>query len=539
MTTEPGSTSHASVADRRTGPAAPASGDDGPAPLPRVLIVGGGAAGVLVAIHLLRQVRDPVLVEIAEPRAHLGEGVAYSTRNSAHLLNVPAGRMSALPDDPDHFRAWAGAGASSFLPRRRYAQYLVDLLAEAREAAAPGVTLRHRCDRVLGLRPRAAGGFTALLPHRFLRDYDAVVLATGYSGPGAFPMGKASGASASGALAGATTDGATTVGGLADDATDGATGAATDGGSTDGAAIVDDVWRDLIPAGTSDLIAVGTGLTFVDVAASHLRGSPSATITGISRHGWLPHVHHGHHGEHPAFTLQPTTTALDMVGYLRSLGEEWQAGVDALRPHIPTIWRQSPLVVRDRFLAEEGTWWNVHRHRMAPEVAQSIRAWQDEGRLRIVTGSIDAVTQAGERLQVTLNTGQTVSGDALVNCTGREPRPVRGLLRELIDTAVAQPGPLGWGLSVEIPSMRVRRTAEDVHDTLFAIGPVAIGELFETTAIPEIRVQAARLAEQLRDALATRPGAERGTGQAAIGSGRLAAGPAPSMASLPFSATSQ
>src|SRR5690606_40841097 len=82
-----------------------------------VAIVGGGAAGTLAAIHLLRQARPGSRIAVYEPSPRPGEGVAYSTRRREHLLNVPAGRMSALPDGPADFLPWpagregyAGAG---------------------------------------------------------------------------------------------------------------------------------------------------------------------------------------------------------------------------------------------------------------------------------------------------------------------------------------------------------------------------------------------------------------------------------------------
>ncbi|MBU6148257.1 MAG: FAD/NAD(P)-binding protein [Actinomycetales bacterium] len=447
---------------------------------PRLLIVGGGAAGCLVAIQVLRRARGPLLIEVAEPRPRLAEGVAYATGDPAHVLNVPAGRMSALPEQPDDFRRWAGSDASAFLPRGRYAQYLRDVLAQAIADAPPQVTFRHRQDRVLSLRARTGGGFTAVLPHRFRRDVDVVILATGYDGPGS-------------------------PGDAVDDAR-----SRPDCGDL----IVDDVWaaRDTSarapsttsqasPEGPRELIAIGTGLTFVDQAATHLGRAPENTIIGISRHGWLPHAHRGHHGEPPPFTATSDTEVGDMVTFLRGLGDKWQDGVDALRPHIQTIWRQSTDEQRQRFLTENGAWWSVHRHRMAPEVAERLRSWQSEGRLQIVRGAVSEVSRSGSRVVVTTTGGQVISGDALLNCTGRDGRPRRGLAAELLTRGLATSGPMGWGLGVDLPSLRVRRSATEAHTSLYAIGPLVLGELFETTAIPEIRAQAALIAEAVCSAL--------------------------------------
>src|SRR5947209_14128853 len=98
-----------------------------------IAIVGGGCSGLLVAVQLHRQGYEGQIT-IVEPRAELGRGLAYSTRFDEHLLNVPAGKMSALPDEPAHFLEWLqarefpGAGPSLFAPRRVYGEYLSDLL---------------------------------------------------------------------------------------------------------------------------------------------------------------------------------------------------------------------------------------------------------------------------------------------------------------------------------------------------------------------------------------------------------------------------
>ena len=74
----------------------------------------------------------PPLLMIIEPRAELGRGIAYGTTDPGHLLNVRAGCLSALPDEPDHFTTWArrhtDADGTSFLPRAWYGEYLRSLL---------------------------------------------------------------------------------------------------------------------------------------------------------------------------------------------------------------------------------------------------------------------------------------------------------------------------------------------------------------------------------------------------------------------------
>ena len=76
---------------------------------PHVVIIGGGASGVLMAAHLLRAPQGQAQVTIIEGRPMLGCGIAYSTSDPDHLLNTHASSMSAFPDRPDHFRDWLAA----------------------------------------------------------------------------------------------------------------------------------------------------------------------------------------------------------------------------------------------------------------------------------------------------------------------------------------------------------------------------------------------------------------------------------------------
>lgn len=74
-------------------------------PTATIAIIGGGVSGTLTAFHLVRQ-ETPARVILIDPRPDFGLGLAYSTPSLRHLLNVPAGKVSALPEQPDHFLNW-------------------------------------------------------------------------------------------------------------------------------------------------------------------------------------------------------------------------------------------------------------------------------------------------------------------------------------------------------------------------------------------------------------------------------------------------
>src|SRR5690348_10350389 len=114
----------------------------------RIAIVGGGASGVLTAIHLARCWTEPARLQVIlyDDAARVARGAAYSTDNPRHVLNVPAGRMSAFADEPEHFVRWLqrrdpGATAESYRPRTEYGDYLAHCLAQ--HARGIGLVVRH------------------------------------------------------------------------------------------------------------------------------------------------------------------------------------------------------------------------------------------------------------------------------------------------------------------------------------------------------------------------------------------------------------
>ena len=461
---------------------------------PTVAIVGGGASGVLTAVHLLRR-RVPVRVALVEERSRLGRGVAYSTTCDAHLLNVPAGGMSAFADEPGHFLHWARARrpeahAGSFLPRRLYGEYLEWCLEEEIAAArrrTPFTALRGRVTAVAsgpgGAALRLAGGDTLWASQ--------VVLAMGNSAAPAPARGPSAGP-----------------------------GPLRDAWQADAVA-------DLPPA--RPVVLIGTGLTAVDVMLSLEETGFDGPIHAVSRRGLFPQPHQAAPSSAgvPAPTAAPALPATperarELVGAIRAeirlaaaLGRDWHGVVDGLRPHTQALWAALPEAERARLHRHALRYWEVHRHRMAPEVADLIERLRRSGRLQVTAGHVVSVTATSGGAAVTVrprgaraagtsspSAEFTLEGGAVIRCTGpRERLDSVGdpLLDGLFAGGDARPGPLGLGLAVDGDGRLLDR-AGDPSDTLWALGPLRRGALLETTAIPEIREQAATLARILPEA---------------------------------------
>jgi uncharacterized NAD(P)/FAD-binding protein YdhS len=420
----------------------------------RVVVVGAGFAGTATTVALLRTGR-PLDVTLVERSGVFGRGVAYSTDDPQHLLNVCAGRMSALDDRPGDLVEWCEEPADEYIPRGRYGDYLQAVLARYDRGR-----VRRVHDEAVALERGAVitrGGERL--------EADAVVLATGISPPAAVrgPVGHP--------------------------------------------AYVADPWdRDAVAAlsGRDEVLIVGTGLTMVDLALT-LGGGPR--LTAISRTGELPRCHSAGlpRPGTPAVLPGETTSAdviADRVATLAQVGE-WRTVVDSLRPVTQELWRSLPVAEKARFLERHARDWEVRRHRMAPRVAARLRELIASGGLRVAAGGVEAIEPAGDRLAVRTR-DETLLVDGAINATGPAWDCRHGdseLVRCLLASGVAAPGPLGLGLRTDPGGALIDRHGHGSR-SLFTLGALRRGELWETVAVPEIRTQAAALAARIA-ALAT------------------------------------
>jgi uncharacterized NAD(P)/FAD-binding protein YdhS len=188
--------------------------------------------------------------------------------------------------------------------------------------------------------------------------------------------------------------------------------------------------------------------------------------------------------------------------------------VDAVRPHVPSLWRRLPDRDKRLFVRHVARYWEVHRHRMPPATARRITELRCTGRLSVLRGRVTGITEvpaarAAERLRVRVEQDASATGLAagwLINATGPGPDVTRTsdpLLRDLLARGLGRPDPLRLGLDAT-PDGALLDAAGTPATTLFTLGPTLRGVRYETTAIPEIRDQAAALAGLLIAAPQTR-----------------------------------
>ncbi len=151
-----------------------------------IVTVGGGASGVVMAAHLLKSPNPDLRVTLIERRPHFGQGLAYSTLLSAHVLNVNASGMSAYADDPGNFARWLlEHGLASpdqgpfYAPRSLYARYLKELLDDLEARERDTGRLRLIREESLSVVPTPSGVEVALANGTSVVGHLAV-LATGH-----------------------------------------------------------------------------------------------------------------------------------------------------------------------------------------------------------------------------------------------------------------------------------------------------------------------------------------------------------------------
>ncbi len=456
--------------------------------MPIVAIIGAGFCGVATAANLARLPWPRgVRIVLIERGPRFARGVAYSTEHPLHLLNVPAGRMGALADDEGHFLRWLrrddpSVTGDAFVPRKRYGDYLEWLLDDAASRAAANVEIERRPGDVVNLTTTDARA-TLTLRDGSSFDADRVVLALGNLPP-------------RDPLAGA----------LRADAR-----------------YVVDPWAPgalaNLPRTKNPVVMIGSGLTMVDAVMALRDAGHEAGFVAVSRHGQLPHSHRDWPAKPPV--VDPPRALENWDGSTRALvrmirdasraasrtGLDWRDVVNGLRPVTPQLWHRMPARERARFVRHVRPFWDTHRHRMSTRIAEEINQLIARRELSIVAGRVAEATPGAESITVGVKKRggavERYQAGAIVNCTGPDgdfARVPDALVASLRTRGVVAPDPLGLGVVTDHDGAVVDARGH-ASSVVFTLGTPRRPDSWESTAVPELRVQADRLARRLRESL--------------------------------------
>lgn len=448
----------------------------------RITIIGGGASGTLLAVNLIRNVGDhPLELTVIERKASFGRGVAYGTNLSSHLLNVPAGRMGAFPDDVGDFHRWLtdcgyGFDDHAFVPRMIFGEYIRNTFDVAAIEAPSNLNIRCIDDEAVAVAANDMGACVSLKSGETIVA-DSVVLAFGNfepPNPGVPDLAFAS---------------------------------------------VPKYFRNPWRFGLYESISpddaifvIGTGLSMVDLAMHFHRHGHRGKISAISTRGMLPTVHELGHN-YPSFyeEIRDMRRITDLLKAVRrhieiaeSSGSNWRAVIDSLRPVTQQIWLDLPTAEKKYFMQHLSRYWNVARHRMPPEAAAVVDEMRHKNMLEILKGRLKNISfdTADNRFAISFAAGavaNTVEADVLVNCIGSESNLTKvesELIRNLISAGLLRVDPVSLGLD-STPDGRVIDADGKPSNRILTLGTPLKGILWETTAIPEIRTQARVLALKL------------------------------------------
>ena len=442
-----------------------------------IAIVGGGCSGTLVAVQLLRN-GFRGLVTIVEPRERLGLGLAYSTSFDQHLLNVPAADMSALPGHCSHFLDWLRvryryfARPDAFVPRRVYGEYLNDLL---RQTTQNGGDARFR-----HIRGEAIGFSTERKNARITLNDGSSVLAERV----VLALGNPTSSDVHTSLRRGFED------------------------RWQLSPWFDDALRVRFPG--ERILLLGTGLTAVDAALALQSQDTPSEICMLSRRGILPQVHNLRLPAGVPFCFRERNNLRLLLRELRERIDAahdadlcWRSVIDSLRPISNGLWQGLSPHDRRRFQRHLTRYWDTHRHRMAPEIRARLNECHARGALRVIAGRLRAVYARGSVIQIRIRlkcgAERMVDTDRVISCTGVNENYAhsrRSVVRALMESGLAHANDLGHGFHTDSRGALLT-SALSASPVFFTLGPPRRGQLFETTAVPEIRVQAADLAAHL------------------------------------------
>lgn len=454
----------------------------------RIGIIGGGFSGTMTAVQIIKNATSPCDIYIVSEKEELNKGIAYNPYSNKHILNVITGKMSAFPDSPDDFLDYAiqkeenknidkTLVSNSFLSRKLYGEYLCHKWKEALvEANAKNISVVEINDTVKEL-DKTAAGITLNFHHTPALDVDFCVIATGnqipknpsiknrafYSSPNYFQ----------------------------------------------------NPWKiDSVKNIESNkpVLIVGNGLTMVDTIIGLKEQNYKGEIYSISPNGFniLPHRHSGmkytaHIDEISEDTSLHTLFQIihKHIKIVREFGVSAEPIIDALRPMSQKIWRNLSIDERKIFMARMRHLFGVARHRIPLHIYDKIQKWRIAGNLHIKSGKILDIVEVNNQIQVEyfdkkLNENQTIEVSRVINCTGPETdfsKLKEHFLRLCLQNEILIQDELKLGIKTNVDTYQVIDGNQKEHTNLFTLGSNLKGELWETTAVNELRQQAFELAK--------------------------------------------
>ncbi len=446
-----------------------------------ITIIGGGLSGTLLAMNLIKATPDEhVSVKLVDKRGENDLGPAYSTTED-YLLNVPAGKMGAVSDGPEHFWDWLqnkkiSCDKTDFLPRKLYRKYMHELFQNALSNKNSNISYERIKDEAVGINLINNHAQIILAGGKSITA-DKIVLALGNFPPRNPKLGNNE--------------------------------------YIKSLHYIENPWNSTLinqAARDATVFFIGTGQTMVDLAVGLHKHGHKGRMIAVSRHGFLPMVHKIV-DEYPSFydKFENTGSIIDMLKIVRGeiqnaekRGYDIRAVIDSLRPHTQVIWMKLKTDEKKRFIRHLFRYWEVVRSRIPEESNTIIDEMQSTGQLVIIGGRITDISVKEKSFEVrrdlrSKKTQIIKPVDLIVNCMGPElnyNRIQSELVKNLLERGLIQPDPVNLGINA-MPDGRVIHKDGTASEIFFTIGLPLRGILWECLAVPEIREHARDLSQLL------------------------------------------
>ena len=456
----------------------------------KIGIIGGGFTGTMSAVQLIDKYQEPCEIILINEGESLNKGIAYNPYSDKHLLNVIAGKMSAFPDKPDHFLEWVmkrpdyiekdkSLIANAFLPRALYGLYLVDIWENYLQIAkAKAIKITVINSLVVDLET-TDNNILIHLENDTDLQIDYCIIATGNQTPGNPKIKNMD--------------------------------------FYNSKNYFKNPWKIDSVIDTKDdlpVLIVGNGLTMVDTVLGLLEQGFKNEIFSISPNGFniLPHRHNGLKYSKLADDLKEDLSLYELtkivnkhIKTVREYGVSAEPIIDSLRPYTQKIWMSLTEKEKDLFMSRLRHLWGVARHRIPLHSHDKIQQLRIDGKLHINSGRVINYTEKPNYIEVEYfdkkeNQVKTIITSRVINCIGPETDLMKldkSFLKNCLLKGILTQDKLKLGIRANTETFQIIDSENKPHENLFTIGSNLKGELWESTAINELRVQAEKLAEIL------------------------------------------
>jgi uncharacterized NAD(P)/FAD-binding protein YdhS len=454
-------------------------------------IIGAGFTGTMTAVQLIEKATAPCEITLINERETLNRGIAYNPYSDKHLLNVITAKMSAFPDQPDHFLDWIMERedfknkdkvfiANSFLPRQLFGDYLVTIW-EKYQAIAKSKNIKLTVIESfvvdLEMHPNSV---ELWLDNNDKLMVDYGIIASGNQVPKNprienpdFYQSKN---------------------------------------------YFQNPWKINSVLNINPhlpVLIVGNGLTMVDTVIALLEQGFKNEIYSISPNGFniLPHRHNGLKYTKLTEELQDDMSLYDLVKLVhkhikavREYGATAEPVIDSLRPFTQNMWKRFTEEEKNIFMSRFRHLWGVARHRIPIHSHDKLQQLRIDGRLKINSGRLLNFTEVEDGIMVDYfdkkdHTNKQVKVSRIINCTGPDTdlkNIENSFLKNCLLKGLLKQDNLKLGIVADTTTFQVIDANNQPHSNLFTLGGNLKGELWESTAVNELRVQAESLAERLK-----------------------------------------